>query len=348
MDRLEEDCKACMYNFIDTSLKHLPLGIMVVDYQNKNIRFMNQRAEQLLKHLDIGFNAEEIIEKLGCGKSKIAEGVSGRKIRVAVLSYLDIGNNYAWYFMYEMSEDIISTSYECELSCMLKMDFLLSIIRHELGNPLNAIKVTLEVLRESFDKFSREKKIEYLERSLEEIRHMELLLKWLRDYKLQGRLNDVIPVRLKDIAHEVYKLTEAELSSKKIQFFLFCEPKNDVLVWGDPQAIRIVLLNVIKNAIEALEGVPNPTISVAGELGDKYLYLMIRDNGRGIPNEVLPKIFTPLFTTKKEGSGLGLAISKNLMLKMGGNITIKSEEGEGTEVTLIFRRVENAENASCR
>ena len=184
--------------------------------------------------------------------------------------------------------------------------------------------------------------MEYIKRSLEEIQHMEILLKWLRDYKLQGSLNEIVPVKLKDIVSQIHSIVEAELSKKNIQFFLFCDPKEDVVVYGDPQGIRIVLLNVIRNAIEALENKKNATLSISGEAGDKYLYLMIRDNGPGIAEENLSKVFTPLFTTKKYGSGLGLAISKNLMLKMGGNISVKSREGEGTEVTLIFRKVENA------
>ncbi len=343
MYEFSDKCKTCMCSFVETSLRLLPLGVIVVELKDKNIQFINPKAENLLSDLNVEVKGRSVIEKFGQGESRLViKERSKEGVVVAVLSYIDENNNNIWYFMHEISEDIIDSKYECELSCMLKMDFLLSIMRHELGNPLNAIKITLEVLYASFGNFSNEKKMEYIKRSLEEIKHMELLLKWLRDYKLKGNLKDVMPVRLKGIVSQIHTIVEAELKRKNIRLFLFCDPREDIMVYGEPSAIKMVLLNVIRNAIEALENRQDATLSISGEAGDKYLYLMIRDNGPGIAEENLSKVFTPLFTTKKYGSGLGLAISKNLMLKMGGNISVKSKEGEGTEVTLIFKRVKNA------
>ena len=343
MYEFKDQCKTCMCNFIDRSLRVLPMGIIVISLKGEEIRFINPRAEKLLERLKIRRDPKDIKTSLGSHTSRIRRGgAGGERTIVAVLSYVDRDGENIWYFLHEISEDMVSSRYECEIGCMLKMDSLLSIIRHELGNPLNSIKVTLEVLAASYNSFDDEKRQEYIYRSLEEIRRMEVLLKGLRDYKLQGDIDEVGPIKLKDVVFEIHKVMEADLMQRNVKFFLFCEPRQDVYIYGSRTAIRMVLLNVIKNALEALDSVEEPTISISGEAGEKYVYLMVRDNGKGIPDDMINKVFTPLFTTKETGSGLGLAISKNLMLKMGGNISIKSRVGEGTEVTLIFKRVEHA------
>ena len=96
---------------------------------------------------------------------------------------------------------------------------------------------------------------------------------------------------------------------------------------------------MVKNAIQAL---------AADEKGNKVLtitamptdgggaYISVADNGTGIEEEALKKIFIPFFTTKKNGSGIGLSLSKQIMRKHGGNITAKSQIGVGTEFLLKF------------
>ncbi|MEQ8985427.1 MAG: ATP-binding protein, partial [Deltaproteobacteria bacterium] len=98
----------------------------------------------------------------------------------------------------------------------------------------------------------------------------------------------------------------------------------------DPKGLRQVLINLIKNAADALEGSGGKIEVGVAERGDRAL-LVVRDNGRGMPPDVQAKVFEPFFTTKGErGLGLGLDISKKIVEAHGGTMTLTSEVGAGT------------------
>ncbi|MEP1385115.1 MAG: ATP-binding protein [Paraglaciecola sp.] len=101
-----------------------------------------------------------------------------------------------------------------------------------------------------------------------------------------------------------------------------------------------VLTNLIKNAAQALTeaGTDNAKISIIAEKKDQSIFIVVRDNGPGIPADVQEKIFEPFFTTKTvgEGTGLGLSVTFNIIKKLGGEISLNSKEGEFTEFVIVF------------
>ncbi|MFT4772635.1 MAG: signal transduction histidine kinase, partial [Cryomorphaceae bacterium] len=100
-----------------------------------------------------------------------------------------------------------------------------------------------------------------------------------------------------------------------------------------PQDIGRVLLNLINNAFQAVNGVSNPIVTVKTELSTSDQVLVtIKDNGPGIPDDIKDKIFQPFFTTKPtgEGTGLGLSLSYDIVKAHGGELILKPNEGEGT------------------
>ena len=105
----------------------------------------------------------------------------------------------------------------------------------------------------------------------------------------------------------------------------------------DPRLTEQVIINIVKNAIEAVRDQPKPEIGLKGSLdeGGRAL-LQIWDNGPGINPEVLEEIFIPFFTTKAEGSGIGLAFSRQVMRLHGGTISVTSEPNVKTMFTLRF------------
>ena len=109
---------------------------------------------------------------------------------------------------------------------------------------------------------------------------------------------------------------------------------------GDAEKLRRVVINLVGNALDALEGAdtPDPCVQVsAGEnLASTEVWVRLRDNGPGIEPEALSKIFSPFYTSKANGTGLGLAISKKLVDAHGGSIETSSTLGEGTEFVLTF------------
>ena len=99
-----------------------------------------------------------------------------------------------------------------------------------------------------------------------------------------------------------------------------------------------MLINLITNAIYALKDRPAPRILIQFRKEEDRSYIDITDNGKGIPRQLLDKIFIPFFTTRSNGSGIGLSISRNIMKMHEGNLQVYSVEGEETRFTLTFAR----------
>jgi len=127
------------------------------------------------------------------------------------------------------------------------------------------------------------------------------------------------------------------MASKDIDFRLNIVPTG-LMFNIDKELIDQVLINLLQNAIHALDEIESDKMIILNAFINEYgrPTLTIRDNGVGIDEEALGKIFIPFFTTKKQGSGIGLSLSKQIMRKHGGAITVKSVMNEGTEFTLRF------------
>ena len=107
-------------------------------------------------------------------------------------------------------------------------------------------------------------------------------------------------------------------------------------ILAKPEEIQQVFLNIISNAVQAMEGKGKLTLSSQQDNG--FIVVQIRDTGQGIPPEYISKVFDPFFTTKQqgEGTGLGLNIVHRVVEQYGGNIKIESEPGEGTTFVISF------------
>ncbi|MFY8003944.1 MAG: sensor histidine kinase, partial [Chitinophagaceae bacterium] len=115
------------------------------------------------------------------------------------------------------------------------------------------------------------------------------------------------------------------------------EEEKEAFVWADKIQLSRLFTNLIKNACE-VERLPNvsPTIEVKLYKKDSFFAIAITDNGMGITNEQLPRIFSPNFTTKTSGTGLGLAICKGIVEKHNGHIQFVSQPGVGTTFTVFL------------
>jgi two-component system NtrC family sensor kinase len=118
---------------------------------------------------------------------------------------------------------------------------------------------------------------------------------------------------------------------------------------GDPEKLRRVVLNLVGNAIDALEETRNENPRIEISLGDNLagseVWLKIRDNGPGMDEETQEKVFRPFYTSKANGTGLGLAISRKLVDAHGGTIEIDSKPGKGCEFVLTFPKLDEGAGA---
>jgi C4-dicarboxylate-specific signal transduction histidine kinase len=111
----------------------------------------------------------------------------------------------------------------------------------------------------------------------------------------------------------------------------------DLELFIDEKQISQLLINLGKNALQALDGKENGLIKVsAGRNPHGQKYIRVSDNGPGIPSDLLEEIFVPFFTTKKAGTGIGLSLSKQIMHRHGGNLSVHSMPDEETSFTLVF------------
>ncbi|MFA5418059.1 MAG: ATP-binding protein, partial [Bacteroidales bacterium] len=111
----------------------------------------------------------------------------------------------------------------------------------------------------------------------------------------------------------------------------------DLKILADPDLIDQVLINLILNAIDAVAEVEKPQITIVASVNlNNRTTIEVADNGKGISQDILDKIFMPFFTSKKSGSGIGLSLSRQIMQMHKGTISVRSKPGEGANFTMIF------------
>ena len=142
-------------------------------------------------------------------------------------------------------------------------------------------------------------------------------------------------VRLKDLIEHVAQLMKTELKKTHINFHYSCSSEY-LTIQADLEMIEQVLINLLKNAIEALAETENPNLELMGRYDEKSVHIEIIDNGPGIIKEALEHIFVPFYTTKRTGSGIGLSLSRQIMQMHNGSITVESDPDVRTAFTLRF------------
>jgi len=111
----------------------------------------------------------------------------------------------------------------------------------------------------------------------------------------------------------------------------------DLEIFADENLITQVIINLLKNAIQANENNPEGTIRISCSTDNAgHSKICVADNGPGISEDKIEEIFVPFFTTRKEGTGIGLSISKQIMRVHGGNLTVRSKPGKETIFCLTF------------
>jgi PAS domain S-box-containing protein len=208
-------------------------------------------------------------------------------------------------------------------------------IAHEINNPLGIIMSNAQdMLYHELKADDSQESLKSIERNaLRAAKIIEDLLSFTRP-----RLQEIEPVDLIQLSDESLLFFKQRLRQKNIKI-VKSYASDLISLSGDRKLIQQLLINLILNAIHAIktEGVITLRIEMAGEGVDRKLILKVEDNGIGIPQEDLKKIFDPFFTSRKEdGFGLGLFISKIIVEKHHGNLSVSSNVGKGTVMTVEF------------
>jgi two-component system, NtrC family, nitrogen regulation sensor histidine kinase NtrY len=224
---------------------------------------------------------------------------------------------------------------------------LTRVLRHEIMNSITPISSLTSTLREILDHELIKKDSAYelntegaedLRDGLETIENRSKgLIQFIDAYREYTSLPQpkLKTVRVKSMLENVAQLLKPELKKTDIQFSTRCDSEY-LTVQADEEMIEQVLINLIKNAIEALTQTKHPVITVCGTYTENAVLIEISDNGPGIIPEAIDRIFVPFFPTKKTGSGIGLALSRQIMQMHNGTLTVTSMPEVNTTFTLRF------------
>jgi len=206
-------------------------------------------------------------------------------------------------------------------------------ITHEVRNPLASIGLHAELLAdETEDRPEAQKLVSAIIAEVDRLTGItETYLRFARLPKPELAAED-----LGALARAAFEFARHELTAVGVSLSLDIAPTLPE-VWVDENQIRQALLNLARNAREAMPRGGRLSVKVAP--CDEGASVSVTDSGEGIPRENLPKIFDPFFSTKAKGTGLGLALVQQIVVEHGGRVDVHSTPGEGTTVTLVLKRV---------
>ena len=209
-------------------------------------------------------------------------------------------------------------------------------VAHELGNPLNSLNIHLQLIQRKLKKLSNDSDGDQLGESLQvcqgEVKRLDGIISHFLE-AVRPQKPELNELNLVELAEEVLRVQEAELSDRKIDVKVEVEQELPMIL-GDRGQIKQVFFNLLKNAMEAMQ--PGGSLRIVARSDDDYTYLQFIDTGSGISEEDLPKVFRAYYTTKKNGHGLGMMIVERIMRDHGGHINIESSRQAGTGITLQF------------
>ncbi|WP_243439264.1 sensor histidine kinase [Fundidesulfovibrio soli] len=208
-----------------------------------------------------------------------------------------------------------------------------SRISHEIKNPLMLMAGFARQVRRTLDADSKEhEKLRLVE---EEAKRLETLLEEVRDFT-RPSAPKLEPLELNATVSDTLKLMEAELAARRIELHTDLA-EGLPPVQHDPAQLRQVIINLVKNAAEAMpEG---GRVAVTTRLAGNSAEIIVRDTGPGLPPEQLKQIFNPFYTTKERGTGLGLSVCYRILQDHQGDIRAVSEQGKGCEFTVSLPAV---------
>jgi signal transduction histidine kinase len=311
--------------WMNQSLKNL-LGIPII----KNFHALRQRNEPLYESLQSLGNERSTVIPItrdnGQSKALVAAGTfTMQEIQYRLLAFQNVN---------EALDEAESKAWQR----------LLNVMTHEIMNsvaPISSLAGTLKnLLAKTSDKsVSPESVVEDIELGIDTImRRSQGLLSFAETYRNLSRITElnISKVQVSALFEHISQLMLPSLTQKNIDLeVILKDPLMDIE--ADTSLIEQVLINLILNSIEAVKEKPEPHMILSAALNvNKRPVIRVTDNGAGIPDEVMDKIFIPFFSTRKNGNGIGLSLCKQIMMLHHGNIQVQTVVGEGTSFCLLF------------
>jgi len=348
MSRREKDSE---YQFFKNIVQHVAIGLLTFK-RDGSIQIMNSAAKRLLR-----INKADRIEDLKEVSESLVDTFVKLKTGGRELLRLKFGDETVQLSVFAIEltlrdEEVklISMSNiqsELEEKEMEAWQNLVRVLTHEIMNSVTPISSLAGIVEEDLKKRIDVETEEPLKREDLEDMYLSLqtiskrsagLIRFVKEFRNLTHIPKpkLAEVSVKELLEELAILHKKELADHAINISVQVNPVN-LYILADKTMIEQVLINLLKNAIQAFDEQTDKRIELQAYANEKgRAVISVKDNGAGIDSEALEKIFIPFFSTKKTGSGIGLSLSKQIMRQHEGNITVKSTLGEGTEFLLRF------------
>ena len=336
------------YRYLQAVVQHVGIGIIAFG-PDGGVELINAAAKKLFDIPRLGK-----IDDLATVSPGLVETLKSIKPGGSELIKIVVTGDLLQVFVYATELRLQRTilklvsfqniSPELEAKEMEAWQNLIKVLTHEIKNSLTPIASLTSSMEEMLSARGRDEGID--DETLQDIhvalrtikKRSEGLLRFTDAYRSLTKIKEpeLQSFRVSELVARVGKLSSNQISEAGGTLQTNVEPP-DLELYADPQLVEQVLINLVLNSIDAIAGKPNGRIEISALVdGRNHIMILVVDNGRGIVEEALGKIFIPFYSTKKEGSGIGLSLSRQIMRLHYGDLIAESEPGERTVLTMRF------------
>jgi nitrogen fixation/metabolism regulation signal transduction histidine kinase len=340
------------FNYLLTVIQHVSIGIIVfkksgeVDvYNNAVKRLLQIKHLRMIEHLkEISEELPEILMHMKAGEKSLVKLFIDDEMLQISISTTSFRMRREEYMLTSF-QDIHPELEQKEIESWQK---LIRVLTHEIMNsitPISSLASTVKGLIGEFSDTTREltnDEKENFDSIVHAISTIESRSKGLLNFVDLYRNLTRIPkpkfryFPVNTLFDRAFELMSPKFEILNIEYKVRIYP-HDLKILADPDLIDQVLINLILNAIDAVKEVLEPKINVIASVNlNNRTMIEVSDNGKGISQDILDKIFMPFFTSKKSGSGIGLSLSRQIMQMHKGTISVRSKYGEGATFIMVF------------
>jgi len=335
------------YRYLQTVVQHIGIGIIVYK-KNGDVELINTASKRLLNVTHL-----KNVKSLEPFSSLLADTLLSIKSGDKKLVNVESNDELMQFAIYAAEFKLRSHTYtlvsiqnihsELQEKEMDAWQNLIRVLTHEIMNSVTPIvslaSTAHELVKESNMTDFTEESLGDIENALGTIqKRSQGLLHFVDNYRNLTRIPNpefsIFPVA--ELFKRVQQLMGGKIEEKGIEFITSVDPAT-LEMTADPDLIEQALINLVMNAIHVVGDIKGGWIKMTAFMGEQgRIVIQVADNGPGIPEDVLQKIFIPFFTTKREGSGIGLSLSRQIMRLHHGTITVRSKPDIETIFTLRF------------
>lgn len=331
--RAERDVQA---GYLETVVRHVPVPFIAVQ-SDGSLSLVNNPARRLtgmpaLHHIDqlaeLDPQLPALMRNIEPGQQQLLQTKLREvpaELRISVSEIRMSGDVERLYSIENLSGELTAR----EASAWRN---LIRVLTHEIMNTLTPVTSLAQTATTLLDDPAAAEDIREAVTTI--ARRSEGLMKFVARYRelLKVPQPDISNVSVAEALQNVGALLSDEL--RALSFAIDVVPPS-LEVQADSQLLDQILLNLVRNAIDAMHETDSPQLALSGQLDYGRVVIKVTDNGPGIADDLIEQIFVPFFTTKRDGSGIGLSLCRQIMTTHGGDIVVNSDAG-GTTVSLVF------------